>query len=331
MGGGGRTLVALIRIAISFSVAKLRLRSGPDRAATAEDRASIIVHALPGLAARRRFWAKEIPQRCHWIRADVAVDGGYGAARRSDPVTMADLVARQDVDPVTLREDAARAKEMVQVLQAAKKAEDRRNKLMDHATSKRERRTLEKRFAMERKVDVQRITDLSAEREALLAISLRPAPAPEGPRDGRTLDFATGRPTVKERTMMGSNNLELKFFKDIYGKLDVAQPRRVPAGGRRSSGAVSFARSSARPDARASALLEKRDLLMRLSSLAGEEMRLLDTNSARSSAYSYRGPRGPGSAASAASRATSVASAATVMSRAPPNRPPPSRVPRLRL
>ena len=56
---------------------------------------------------------------------------------------MADLAARADVDPVVLREDAARAKEMVAILQAAKKAEDRREKLMAHASTRRERRTLE--------------------------------------------------------------------------------------------------------------------------------------------------------------------------------------------
>lgn len=58
---------------------------------------------------------------------------------------MADLAARADVDPVVLREDAARAKEMVAILQAAKKAEDRREKLMAHASTRRERRTLESR------------------------------------------------------------------------------------------------------------------------------------------------------------------------------------------
>ena len=56
---------------------------------------------------------------------------------------MADLAARADVDANVLREDAARAKEMVAILQAAKKAEDRREKLMAHASTRRERRTLE--------------------------------------------------------------------------------------------------------------------------------------------------------------------------------------------
>ena len=124
--------------------------------------------------------------------------------------------------------------------------------------------------------------------------------------------------------MMGSNNLELKFFKDIYGKLDVAQPPRVPYGGRRSRAAP-----PPRNDPHSSALLEKRDLLMRLSSLVGEEQRLMAESTSRSSLCSYRAR--PGSARSVASRATSVASAATVGSRAGAPPPRPSRVPRLRL
>merc|ERR1712091_152393 len=98
------------------------------------------------------------------------------AAQR--PRTM-DLMQASSVDPAALKEDAARAKEMVAIISHAKKAEDRRERLMKNAKTPSQVRTLEKRFVVERRQDAQRIRDLSQEREDLLRVSLaRHAGAP---------------------------------------------------------------------------------------------------------------------------------------------------------
>ena len=235
-----------------------------------------------------------------------------------------DLVQSSSLDPTTLKEDAARAKEMVAIISHAKKAEDRREKLMKNAKTPSQVRTLEKRFVVERRQDAQRIRDLSQEREDLLRVSLaRHAGAPGKAGPGRTLDFVKGTTTVKERTTMGSNNLELQFFREAYAKLDGPQPRRAPPGGGRGS-------APPRAAAPSDALREKRQLLMRLGDLVVEEHAILGAPSNRST-YSYAPPRRPGSARSVASRASSVASAATVGSRAPAPGPRPRNVPRLRM
>ena len=231
-------------------------------------------------------------------------------------------------DQATIREDAARAKELCVIINAAKKAEDRRDKLMSKAKTRTERNVLEKRFQHERRVDAQRIKDLSQEREDMMRVSIaRNQPQTSSHGSGKTLTFAPTHRDAKERTMTGSNNLELQFFKDIYGKLDKAQPRRVPNGGGRHA-------ASRQPttDRSSSHLLEKRDLLMRLQSLVVQEHELIGAPSNRSSAYTqrYSSMTRPGSARSLASR-SSIASAATVGYKAGAPPPRPLRVPKLRL
>ena len=71
-----------------------------------------------------------------------------------------DLMQASSVDPAALKEDAARAKEMVAIISHAKKAEDRRERLMKNAKTPSQVRTLEKRFVVERRQDAQRIRDL---------------------------------------------------------------------------------------------------------------------------------------------------------------------------
>ena len=252
------------------------------------------------------------------------------------------IATREAFDPVALKEDAARAKEMMVILKEARKAEDRREKLMRQAKTRSAASKLEKRFTLEREQDARKIRDLSEEREAVLRASLarRRSPAAAA-REGRTLDFVKGTTTIKERTTMGSNNLELQFFRDIYAKLDTEQPRRAPPAARRAGGSgYGFGSASAsggggfgssRPT-QSAVLREKRDLLMRLSDLVVQEHSIVGAPSNRStySAYAPQYSR-PGSARSVASRATSVASVATVGSRAPPPPARPSRVPRLRM
>ena len=252
------------------------------------------------------------------------------------------IATREAFDPVALKEDAARAKEMMVILKEARKAEDRREKLMRQAKTRSAASKLEKRFTLEREQDARKIRDLSEEREAVLRASLarRRSPAAAA-REGRTLDFVKGTTTIKERTTMGSNNLELQFFRDIYAKLDTEQPRRAPPAARRAGGSGFGSASASAPGGggfgssrptQSAVLREKRDLLMRLSDLVVQEHAIVGAPSNRStySAYAPQYSR-PGSARSVASRATSVASVATVGSRAPPPPARPSRVPRLRM
>ena len=197
----------------------------------------------------------------------------------------------------------------------------------------RRHRYLARRFKAERERDARNITDLKQEREDALKYAIkaaRPWSSDKSDRAGRTVSFA-GTEKRDDRNM---NNEQLAHAKAVYAKLDRA-PRKAPS---RESRALARRRPapSARGDstARQTALLEKRSLLMRLSSLVEEEQHFFGADSGRTTGRSFMSSARPSSARSVrsvASNASSLASAATVGSRAGAPPPRPTRVPRLRL